>query len=405
MFFLITCCSWSCLHPYKASTGNAEAANPSRNSLSAAVKQYNALERLLPAGQFARSFEGGQLKSIGSSGWVSGFYPGTLLYLAQYANDSFLLHAASRRLASLEKEQYNTHTHDLGFMVYCSFGNAVKYMPDSNYQTILINSARSLATRFNPTVGCIRSWDSDSSHFLVIIDNMMNLELLMYAFRQTGDSGFYRIAVSHANTTMQHHFRPDFSSYHVVDYNPRLGTVQKKQTHQGAADTSAWARGQAWGLYGFTMMYRETGNQSYLLQAVHIADFILHHPNLPADKIPYWDFNAPGIPAALRDASAGAVIASALAELAGYVKGKNAMYYRSVAAGIVKSLSSQPYRTNGAEAGGFLLKHSVGHMPNKAEVDVPLSYADYYYVEAMLRLNGKLPKAASKIKYTKDNND
>jgi hypothetical protein len=184
---------------------------------------------------------------------------------------------------------------------------------------------------------------------------------------------------------MKNHFRDDYSSYHVINYNPETGKVQKKQTAQGYADESAWARGQAWGLYGYTLMYRETRDQKYLDQASHIASFILNHPNLPADKIPYWDFNAPNIPDALRDASAGAVISSALFELAQYASAKEAKVYFSAAEQMLKSLSAAPYQSLPGTNAGFLLQHSVGHLPQKSEVDVPLSYADYYYVEAMER--------------------
>ena len=217
---------------------------------------------------------------------------------------------------------------------------------------------------------------------------MMNLELLMYAFKETRDSAFYHIAVTHANTTLRNHFRDDYSAYHVVDYNPQTGAVQKKHTHQGAADESAWARGQAWALYGFTMMYRETRNEKYLAQANHIAQFIIHHPNLPADKIPYWDFNAPGIPNAWRDASAAAIISSALLELGQYAAADKKKHYRNTAVQMLAALSGPVYRTVGNEAGGFLLKHSVGHLPAGNEIDTPLSYADYYYVEALLRFIG-----------------
>lgn len=358
--------------------------------LDTAVTQYHLLQAAVPADRFARTFDNGQVQTVKSDGWVSGFYPGTLLFLYRHAKEASLLAEAKRKLQVLEKEQYNTHTHDLGFMMYCSFGNALQVEPDPAYKEVLLNSARSLRSRFNPAVGCIRSWDSDSSHFLVIIDNMMNLELLMYAFRQTGDSSFYNVAVTHANTTLKNHFRPDYSSYHVVDYNAKTGAIQRRHTHQGAADESAWARGQAWGLYGFTVMYRETGDENYLNQARHIAQFLLSHPNLPADKIPYWDFNAPGIPNALRDASAGAIMSSALQELALYVPAGEAKTFRTAAETMLKSLAGAPYKTVGAEAGGFLLKHSVGHLPGKSEIDVPLSYADYYFVESVLRYRGEI---------------
>jgi len=213
----------------------------------------------------------------------------------------------------------------------------------------------------------------------------MNLELLFWATHETGDSSFYKIAVTHANTTMKNHFRPDYSSYHVVNYNAATGAVQQRRTAQGAADSSAWARGQAWGLYGYTVMYRETKDPRYLEQANHIAAFLLHHPNLPADKIPYWDFNAPGIPHVLRDASAAAVMASALLELSRYTGKEQSRLYYTTATVLLQGLTSARYKAAPGTNGGFLLLHSVGHMPAKTEIDVPLSYADYYYVEAMKR--------------------
>jgi len=281
--------------------------------------QYKVMMQLLPAGQFPKTFENDTLRTSSSGWWCSGFYPGSLLYIYEQTKDTVLYNEAIRMLGLLAKEQYNTGTHDLGFMMYCSFGNALRLNPaNEEYKTILINSAKSLATRFNPTVGCIKSWDSKPSDFLVIIDNMMNLELLFWATRVTGDSSFYKIAVTHANTTMRNHFRDDHSSYHVLNYNPETGAVQQKRTAQGAADSSAWARGQSWGLYGYTVMYRETHDKIYLDQANHIARFLLANPNLPEDKIPYWDYNAPGIPNALRDASAAAIMASAFIELSSY---------------------------------------------------------------------------------------
>lgn len=270
-------------------------------------------------------------------------------------------------------------------MMFCSFGNALEIAPKPEYRDILLTSARSLSTRFNPTVGCIRSWDSKPSDFLVIIDNMMNLKLLFWATQVSGDSSFYKIAVTHANTTINNHFHPDYSTYHVVNYNPQTGAVQQRKTAQGYSDSSAWARGQTWGLYGYTETYRETRDNKYLQQAINIADFLLRHPNLPADKIPYWDFNAPNIPAALRDASAAAIMASALLELSGYVSGGKKQEYFTVAETILKNLSTDAYKATGGTNGGFLIQHGVGHLPAKSEVDVPLTYGDYYYVEAMKR--------------------
>jgi unsaturated chondroitin disaccharide hydrolase len=357
------------------------------HSFNDAVTQYKLMMSKLPPDRFPKTYYSAKdsFETSNSGWWCSGFYPGTLLYLYEQTKDQSLLSEAERILNVLEKEKNNTTTHDLGFMMFCSFGNADRIAPKPEYKNILLASAKSLSTRFNSKVGCIKSWDSNPSDFLVIIDNMMNLELLFWATHVTGDSSFYKIATTHANTTIKNHFRSDYSSYHVVNYNPVTGAVKQKRTAQGASDESAWARGQAWGLYGFTAAYRETKDRRYLDQANGIAQFILYHPNLPEDKIPYWDFNAPGIPNALRDASASAIICSALLELSEYVDREESKKYLSVAETILKTLSKHPYKANMGTNGGFILQHCVGHMPNKTEVDVPLTYADYYFVEAMKR--------------------
>lgn len=349
--------------------------------------QYKILAKDLPADKFPKTYfpTTGKHEYSNSGWWCSGFYPGTLFYLYEQTKDIALYNEAVRILEPLKKEQYNKGTHDLGFMMFCSFGNAERIQSKPEYKEILINSAKSLITRFDPKVGCIRSWDSKKAEFIVIIDNMMNLELLFWATQVTGDSTYYKIAVTHANTTIKNHFRPDYSSYHVINYNPETGAVQQKRTAQGAADESAWARGQAWGLYGYTVMYRATKDKQYLDQANHIAHFILTHPNLPADKVPYWDFNAPGIPNALRDASAASIMASAFLELQQYVDDAKAKEYVSAAEAMLRSLSSPAYKAAPGTNGGFIIEHGVGHLPAKSEVDVPLTYGDYYYVEAMKR--------------------
>lgn len=353
------------------------------------VAQYRFMSSLLSLDQFPKTFENGELKTSGSGWWCSGFYPGSLYYLYEQTGDQQLHEEAQRMLTILQPEEYNTTTHDLGFMMYCSFGNALRIDQNPAYRDVLITSARSFATRFDSLIGCIRSWDpapwNAQWQYPVIIDNMMNLELLMWATQVTGDSSFYHIAVTHANTTMKNHFRPDFSSYHVVSYDTLTGAVEKKNTDQGYADESAWARGQSWGLYGYTMMYRFTRDERYLDHAKGIAGFLLNHPNLPADKVPYWDFDAPDIPNAPRDASAGAVIASALLELQSYVDEETAKSYVAVAETIIQTLSGPAYRAVPDTNGGFILKHSVGNMPDKTEVDVPLTYADYYFLEALKR--------------------
>lgn len=335
-----------------------------------------------------RTLENGQLKLVSSKDWTSGFFPGVLWFLNKYSNDSEWKDRAQEFTANIEREKNNAGTHDMGFKIYCSFGTGYLITKDAHYKDVIIQSAKTLATRFNPVVGAIRSWDHHKEvwGFPVIIDNMMNLELLFAATRLTGDSSFYNIAVSHANATMKNHYRADFSSYHVVDYDPATGKVVKKNTHQGYADESAWARGQAWGLYGYTMCYRETKDPAYLKQAENIAAFIFHHPNMPKDLVPYWDFNAPNIPNEPRDASAAAIAASALYELSQYSKNNNT--YKKTADKILKSLT-QSYRSPMGANKGFILIHSTGSKPANSEVDVPLSYADYYYLEAILRAEKK----------------
>ncbi len=348
------------------------------------VSQYKILMKNVPKDSLPETFQNGTLKSTSPKSWVSGFYPGTLFYLYEGTSDKDIYNAGLAKLPVMEPIKY-IDSHDIGFMMNDSYGIANQIKPNEAYKDVLITSAKSLIKRFNPTVGCTMSWSSKPGEFRVIIDNMMNLELLMWATKVTGDSTYAKVAISHANTTMKNHFRPDYSSYHLVNYNPETGGINKKQTVQGYADDSAWARGQGWGLYGFTMMYRETKDPRYLEQAKHIADFILNNPNLPADKVPYWDFNDPKIPNTYRDASAGAIYASALIELAGYVGTSLAKKYLDVTETIIRTLSSPEYKAAYGINGGFILKHSVGHLPKDALVDVPLPYADYYFVEAMLK--------------------
>ncbi|MGB8194949.1 MAG: glycoside hydrolase family 88 protein [Chitinophagaceae bacterium] len=331
-----------------------------------------------------RTLDNGNLRLVASRDWTSGFFPGVLWFLYEYTNDNKWLQQAKIFTANLETEKTNGSTHDMGFKVYCSFGTGYRITSDQQYRDVIIQSARTLSTRFNKKVGCIRSWDHSKEKwdYPVIIDNMMNLELLFAATRLTGDSSFYRIAVAHANTTMKNHFRPDYSSYHVIDYDSTTGAVTKKNTHQGYSHESAWSRGQAWALYGYTLCYRETKDPVYLQQAENVAKFILSHKNMPSDLVPYYDFDAPGIPNEPRDASAAAVIASGLYELSTYsTKQKD---YRKTADKICESLTKS-YRSAIGENKGFLLIHSTGSKPANSEVDVPLSYADYYYLEALLR--------------------
>lgn len=387
IFSLKGCSSAETSHSSKIAP-KPEVVTMANESLKEAATQYRFMMQDIPDERFPKTFfaDSNKFETSNSGWWTSGFYPGTLLYLYEETGDQELWNEAMRIMKHLEKEQYNTTTHDLGFMMYCSFGNAHRIKPNNEFKEILINSAKSLATRYSPTVGAIRSWDfSDPEDFMVIIDNMMNLELLFWATKTTGDSTYYKIAVDHANTTIENHFRPDNSSFHLVTYKTSTGEVKEKKTVQGYADESAWARGQSWGFYGYVVMYRETKDPKYLEQAKKIADFVLTHPNLPKDKIPYWDYNAPNIPEALRDASASAILASGLLELSEYVDDEEKSSYFNAAETIISNLSTEPYKAKEGENGGFILKHSVGHLPQKSEVDVPLTYADYYYVEALKR--------------------
>ena len=328
----------------------------------------------------------GSLAMIHPHDWCSGFFAGTLWNTYAYTHSDYWRQQAISWTWPIEEAKRYRGTHDLGFMIGDSFGKAYELTGERSYKDVMLQAAQTLAARFNPTVGCIRSWDHNREvwKYPVIIDNMMNLEMLFKATQLTGDSTYWHIAVSHANTTMKHHFRPDYSSYHVVDYDPETGAVRLRCTHQGYNDESFWSRGQSWGLYGYTMCYRFTRDAAYLSHATRIADFILSLPNMPEDGIPYWDMKAPGQPDCPRDASAAALMASALYELSTYAPQGKAEGYRAAADKIVQSL----YRDYQAEPGthyGFLLLHSTGHCPANSEVDVPLNYADYYYLEALNR--------------------
>ncbi len=352
--------------------------------------QYKGMVNQMAPSQFPRSFEGGELINSDKFWWCSGFYPGTLWYLYEATKDEKWKALATAKTLELDSVKNETRHHDLGFMLFCSYGNAYKITKNEKFLEPLITGAYTLAKRFNPNVGAIKSWDWDGRRgwkYPVIIDNMMNLELLTWVGEREGQSSsLLKIANEHAQTTIKNHFRQDYSSYHVIDYNPENGSVLHKNTAQGLSDESSWARGQAWGLYGYTMMYRYTKNPAYLTQAQHIAAFILSNENYPADGVPYWDFNDPKIPNTYRDASAGAVMASAFIDLSQLTKDETlGKQYFDQASTILNTLSSNQFLAKVGENGHFLLKHSVGNLPRNSEVDTPLSYADYYYVEALVR--------------------
>lgn len=336
----------------------------------------------------------GALRMVSSRDWTSGFFPGVLWFMYEYTQDSFWKQQAEAFTLPIEREKTNGGTHDMGFKIFNSFGNGYRLTNNPAYKDIILEAAYTLITRYKPATGCLRSWDhsQDKWQCPVIIDNMMNLELLFWAFKQSGDSTFYRIAVSHATTTMKNHFRPDNSSYHVVDYDTITGQILNKHTHQGYFHESAWSRGQAWGLYGFTMSYRETRKPEFMEQAKKIAHFMFQHKNIPDDLVPYSDFDAPNIPNEPRDVSAATISASALYELSMYDK-ENAAKYKKWAGTILENVTKK-YRAALNADRGFLLLHSTGAAPTNSEVAVPIIYADYYFLEALLR-KGRLEKTGS----------
>ena len=383
-----------------------------KNNFELAEKQYrNMLDKAMDINCFPRTVKQGRLWCVSAEDWTSGFWPGALWYLYEYTKNNSWKDEAMKWTDSLKDIQYFVGHHDVGFMMYCSYGNGFRLTANPEYIPILVQSARSLCKRYSYNVGCIQSWDARMSvggknnwKFPVIIDNMMNLELLFWATQATNDSVYWNIAVSHAEKTMKNQIRPDFSCYHVVNYDPDTGDVLHRQTAQGFADNSTWARGQAWGVYSFTMVYRYTKDERFLRTAINMADFFLNHKNLPDDGIPYWDFNVGEegfnpdfkynpfdyrrIP---RDVSAACVVASALFELCGYVsKIDHKRIYYDAAIKILNNLSTDCYRAKENENYNFILKHSVGNFPGNNEVDVPLIYADYYFLEALVRYNKML---------------
>ncbi len=325
------------------------------------------------------------------SDWRSGFFPGSVWYLYELTGDTALMPLANKYTMAIEGAKNLTWHHDVGFIVQCSFGNGLRLTGDSVYKEVVIQAARSLSTRFREVPGIIQSWNVERGwqsergwQCPVIVDNLMNLELLFNATRLTGDSTFYKIAVSHADRTMAEQFRPDGSCYHVIDYDMKTGAVRNRHTAQGYSHESAWSRGQAWAIYGYTVCYRETGDRKYIDQAIKTFNFMKNHKRMPKDLIPYWDMDAPGIPNEPRDASSASCIASALYEIS-TMDVENAASYKSYADSIMTSLASPAYRAVLGENKNFVLMHSVGSIPHNSEIDVPLNYADYYFIEALKR--------------------
>lgn len=366
--------------------------------------QFSILDGHLHSDEYPRTYDDGQYVNSSLEWWCSGFFPGSLWYLYEYTSDEEIRTLAEKNTAKMSRLMDVYTDHDIGFQVNCSYGNAYRLTGNTEYLPMMEASAAKLARRFSPVVGCIRSWDHAWFNYPVIIDNMMNLEHLLNCSELFDCDSLRAIACRHADVTMENHFRPDGSSYHLVDYVPSTGRIDHKQTCQGFAHESAWSRGQAWGLYGYAMMFERTGEPRYLAHAEKVARFIL--PRLPEDGIPYWDFNAPGTPEAFpsdapghpqkypwregekiqRDASAGAIMASGFITLSCLTSDKElSEQCKSAAERIIRTLASPMYFAQVDEQGGYLIKHCVGNIPGMSEIDVPLTYADYYFLESVVK--------------------
>lgn len=382
-------CTLALALPAPAVTAAESMAELIRRDIAVASAQYSLLlENIKGKPGQPRTVEQGEVKLVGPRDWTVGFFPGSLWYLAEATGQAKWRRAARQYTAMTAPVKFDKTQHDLGFMLYCGYGNGLRLGADPvAYRDALLAGATTLVTRFNPKIGSIQSWDWKGKDwaFPVIVDNMMNLELLMWAARAANEPYYREVAITHADTTLKNHFRPDNSSYHLVDYDPADGKVRSKVTVQGHADASAWSRGQAWGLYGYVMMYRETKEPEYLQQAQKIAAFLMQHPRMPADKVPYWDLDDPAIPDAPRDSSAAAIISSALIELSTLAGRADGAAYLAFAEQQLRSLSSKAYLAAPGENGGFLLKHATGHKPAGKEIDVPINYGDYYFLEALVR--------------------
>jgi unsaturated chondroitin disaccharide hydrolase len=333
------------------------------------------------------SFSDGKVNFITPMGWTSGFVAGSFWYMYEHSQDQSWLNTAVEWTSALEDMRFNRKTHDVGFIINNSFGNGVRLTGNESYPPILVSTAQTLMERYNPKIGATFSWSWGVWEFPVIIDNMMNLELLFNASLATGDKTYYDAAVSHATVTMEHHFRDDYSSYHLVNYSRDTGLPKSKQTFQGLTDDSSWSRGQAWGAYGYTMVYRYTKDEKFLNHARNIVNYLLSHKNMPEDLVPYFDYDAPEHPDVVnyRDSSAASLLASGLLELANYVEKEEAARYRKAAMRMLHSLSSPEYLAAKGENGHFLLKQATGNYPAGKELNAALNYGDYYYLEALNR--------------------
>ncbi|WP_372743934.1 glycoside hydrolase family 88 protein [Lutibacter sp.] len=352
------------------------------------IKTKSTLEKLSSYDSLPRNIDKGEKgwNFVGVKDWCSGFWPGVVWYAYETSGDVYLKEQAEKFTNTIKPIAYTSaDNHDIGFMVYCSYGNGYRITGNESYKEIMLAAADTLATLYNPKVGSILSWPSQVHKFRhnTIVDNMMNLELLFWAAKNGENKELYTIAKNHAAVTMKYLIREDNSMFHVGSFNEETGEFLQGYTHQGYANESMWARGQTWGIYGFSIAYRETEAQEFLDTAIKLAEHYIKR--LPEDGIPFWDFDDPKIPNSPRDASAAAVAACGMLELSGLVKDPilKEKYYNA-ALSYIKELSSNNYLSG--DTNQALLLHSTGHYPNNSEVDVPIIYADYYYMEALVRL-------------------
>lgn len=352
------------------------------------LKVKETLKSLKYVDSFPRNITPGEKEwnLVGEKDWCSGFWPGVLWYAYESSNDPEIRKGAEKFTESLKSIAYTpAENHDIGFMLYCSYGNGYRLTGNKEYKEVLLAAADTLATLYNPKAGTILSWPGMTHKFghNTIIDNMMNLELLFWAAKNGENKELYNIAKSHAEVSMKRLVRPDYSIYHVTCFDEKTGEFVKGVTHQGYADESMWARGQGWGIYGFSMAYRETGEEEFLTTAAKLADHFLER--LPEDGMPYWDFDDPKIPNAPKDASAAGVVACGMLELSEQLKDETlkAKYFNA-AKSLINKLGSDEYFSG--DVNDALLLHSTGHYPHNSEIDVPIIYADYYFMEALIRL-------------------
>jgi unsaturated chondroitin disaccharide hydrolase len=347
----------------------------------AAEHLRNTLNTLAPNQYPITTTASGAWNTVAAGGWTSGFFPGTFWLLHDITGDPFWKLQARRWQTGLRSQQYNRGTHDLGFMMFSSFGNDVRLTGNPDARRVVLQSARSLASRYSSRVGALRSWDGPPGSFRVIIDNMMNLELLLWASKNGGSSQFRDIAIAHARTTARDFFRPDGTTFHVVVYDPATGRVKEKTTAQGYAPSSTWSRGQAWAIHGFTTLYRETRDPLFLVTARRAADaFIVR---LPSDGIPPWDFNAPKESRNMKDSSAAAIAASGLLELSRLETDvKRSASYFIQAETILSTLSSGAYRAPTGYAS--ILLHGT-YNKRAGDADTGTIWGDYYFLESFLR--------------------